>query len=135
MAITGNLKHTWSTSIKNDSGAAVVADPPVIVPFDDESNGSVKIPTGETAEVDVIVDVSTIQSAFITSDKDVTVKTNAVDAAGGQTIEILAGKSANWNVFMSTANPFTPDITKMFIHNASGAVATVRWGFGVNIVA
>ena len=126
---TSNLKHTWNTSIKNDSGSSVMADPPLVIVGDAEVNFSTIVAAGETAEIDAPVTVANIQSGFLTSTKDVTIKTNAVDAAGGQTLVVPAGKSVAWNNTQSTANPFTPNITKFFIHNAGAVAATVRGGF------
>jgi hypothetical protein len=126
---TSNLKHTWSTSIKNDSGTAVLADPPLVIVGDAESNFSTIVAAGETAEVDIPITVANIQSGFITATKDVTVKTNAADASGGQTIVVPAGKSVAWNNTQTTVNPFTPNITKFFIHNAGSLASTVRGGF------
>jgi hypothetical protein len=135
MASTGTLKHTWSTTIKNDSGAAVVADPPVVVTFDSEENGAVSIPAGETAEIDAAVDVSTIQSGFMTATQDCVVKTNAADATGGETFNVPAGKSVSWNKNQASANPFTIDITKLFVKNNGTQAATFRYGFGCDLLA
>jgi len=129
MAVTPNVKHTWTTSIKNDSGTAVVADPPLVITADAEVNWAVQVPAGEVAEVDAPITVANIKSAFITSNQPVTVDTNATDGTGGQVIPIAAGKSVAWNNQMTTVCPFTPDITKFFIHNTGTALATVRGGF------
>lgn len=126
---TSNLKHTWTNNIKNDSGAAVLADPPLVIVGDAESNFSSVVAPGETAEIDCPVTVAKIQSGFITATKDVTVHTNAADGTGGQTFSVPTGKSVAWNNTMAAANPFTVNITKFFITNAGVAAATVRGGF------
>src|SRR5882724_800854 len=115
--MANNLKHTWSTSIKNDSGSPVVADPPLIVQGDAESNFSVVVDPAQTVEIDLVVPVVKIQSGFITSNQAVEVFTNAADATGGQHISLAANKAVAWNNQMSTVNPFTPTITKFFITN------------------
>ena len=129
MSITPNVKHTWTTSIKNDSGSAVVSDPPLVLTADAEENFAVQIPPGETAEVDIAITVDDIVSAFIAADHDVAVSTNAADHSGGQLINVPANQSVSWHNQMKTTNPFTPDITKLFIHNAGTAIAKVRGGF------
>jgi len=129
MAITPNLKHTWNTSIKNDSGSPVVTDAPLTITGDAETNWAVQVPAGETAEVDAPITVADIKSAFISSNVAVDVKTNAVDASGGQTINVAAGRAVAWNNQMTTVNPFTPNITKFFIHNGGTTLASVRGGF------
>lgn len=126
-----SLKHTWAQSIKNDAGASVAVDSPQVILGEAEVNFYVEAAATDTVEVDVTIDVSEIKSGFLFSDKAVTVKTNAVDAAGGQTIELAAGKAFAWNTGSTGSCPFTPDITKFYIHNAAteGAAAKVRGGF------
>ena len=129
MTITPNVKHTWSTSIKNDSGSAVVADPPLVITGDAEVNFAVQVPAGETAEVDAAITVADILSGFITGNQNIQVSTNASDGSGGQVLTIAAGKTLSWNNQQGTVSPFTPNITKFFIKNNGAALATVRGGF------
>src|SRR6266478_5253179 len=116
--MANDLKHTWTTNIKNDSGTAVVADAALIVPGNAESNFSVLVDSSATEEVDLIVPVAAIQSGFITCTKaPMTIHTNAADGTGGQTIVLTVGRTFSWNNQQATTNPFTPDITKFFITN------------------
>jgi hypothetical protein len=136
MATTPNLKHVWATTIKNDSGAAVVADPPLVVIFNAEENFCVQIPAGETAEIDCAVDVTKIKSAFITCTQSADVYTNDGTGSTGQHIVLVVGgaspvPSVYWHNGMITANPFTPAITKFFIKNNGTVAATARGGFGM----
>jgi hypothetical protein len=134
MATTPNVKHTWSTTIKNDSGAAVVADPPIVITADAEVNFSVLIPVGETAEVDAAVDVTKIKSAFVTCTQSADVYTNDSTGSTGQHIVLTVGGAAPvpsvyWHTGMITDCPFTPTITKFFIKNNGSVAATARGGF------
>ena len=126
---TSNLKHTWTLSIKNDSGSAVVADS-VVKTGDAESNFSVTVAIGESVEVDADVVVGNIVSGFLTSNAPVTVYTNSSNGAGGQAFVLDGIESAGWHNSLATGNPFTTDITKFFIDNTQGTkAATVRGGF------
>jgi hypothetical protein len=125
---TSNIKHTWTLSIKNDSGSAVVADPPLVIVGDAESNFSLLVDPSTTGEVDVVIPVDKMVSGFISADQPVTVNTNAADATGGQSIPLAGGRTLAWNDTTGT-NPFTPTITKVFVINAGTKVATVRGGF------
>lgn len=127
-----NLKHTWQTSIKNDSGAAVMADAPLIIQGNAEVNGSEVVTAGASnVEIDCTVTVAKIVSGFISSTQDVTVHTNATDGTGGQTIALTANKALAWNNASPGmgACPFTPNITKFYVNNAGSKDATVRFGF------
>ena len=131
-----SVKHTWTTSIKNDSGAAVVTDPPLVLTANAEHNFDVTVAPSTTVEVDMPVTVADIISAFLTTDKAVTVKTNS-NSTPVQTFTLqdkAAGNvnSVSWNNQMpaTSTNPFTSNITKFYITNASStATATVRGGF------
>lgn len=134
-----SVKHTYTTSIKNDSGAAVVTDNPVVIAGNAEHNFSITVPPLTTVEVDMPVTVADILSGFLTTDKAVTIKTNSVttpiqtftlqDKGVGLT------SSLAWNNQMpaTATNPFTTNITKFFVTNASStATAQVRGGFILN---
>lgn len=130
-----SLKHTWTTQIKNDAGAAVTTDLPLVILGEAEINFYVECAgSGGSQEIDVTVDVSEIKSAFLSSDKDVEIDTNATDGTGGQVITLTANKAFAWNNQMTFANPFTPDITKIFVHNAGTTTAKVRGGFLVGTI-
>ncbi len=124
-----SLKHTWSTQIKNDAGAAVTTDAPLVILGEAEVNFYVEVAASGTEEIDVAVTVADIQSGFLSSDKAVTIDTNASNGAGGQEIELTANKAFAWNTQMTFANPFTPNITKIFVHNNGATTAKVRGGF------
>jgi len=128
--VTPVIKHTWTTSIKNDSGAAVVADPPLVCLGTAEHNFEIQVAAGATEEVDMPVTVADIVSGFLSSTQPGTVKTNAADAAGGQTFTFVSPtKAVTWNNALATACPFTPNITKFFCHNTGSVAATFRGGF------
>ncbi|SRR6266481_6444896 len=132
-----SVKQTWTTSIKNDSGATVVTDPSVIISGPAEGNFSVTVPPLTTVEVDDCpVTVADIASGFITTDKAVTVKTNS-NSTPIQTFSLQTQGVGNINTVsynntmpVTVTNPFTTNITKWFVTNASSTLtANVRGGF------
>ncbi len=132
MAGASIIKHTWQTTIKNDSGSAVATDTPLVLVGDAEANFAGQVASGQTMEIDVTIPVAKIVSGFVYSDQAVTVNTNAADATGGQSIALSAKKSFGWNNTMVASNPFTPTITKIFIINSGTSTANVRGGFLLN---
>ena len=130
-----SLKHTWTTTIKNDAGGAVTSDNPLVLTGESETNFYVDVAATSVVIVEVAVDVSNIISGFLTSDKDITIFTNDATGATGQTITLLANKAFAWNNTMTFTNPFTVDITKFYCDNDPGAtLAKVRGGFLTNQV-
>jgi hypothetical protein len=123
------LKHTWSNTIKNDSGSNVLADPPLVIIGDAETNFSVQTAPGTTDEIDATVPVAKILSGFVSSDQPVTVYTNDNTGSSGQVIPLPGGRSLSWNNTQTGPNPFTPTITKFFVTNLGTKVANVRAGF------
>jgi hypothetical protein len=124
MAVTANVKHTWTPRIQGYSGTAY--DSPVVINGNGGVLFNVVIPAGETAEVDdAPVTVAKIKSCFITSTQAADVNTNAADGAGGQTFSLLANRAVSWHEGMLTDCPFTPDVTKWFIKNNGAVPATV----------
>jgi hypothetical protein len=127
---SANIHHTWTTSIKNDSGAAVTPDPPLILVGDGEVNFSQTLNPGDlNIEVDVTITVLKIISAFVNSTQACTMYTNSSTGSGGQAITLQPNLSVSWNNTQTTACPFTPNITKFFLNNPSASVATERGGF------
>ena len=74
------------------------------------------------------VDVSACVLIYMKSTQDVTVETNAIDATGGNTLNLKANEPYVWWTNAPFVNMFTADIvTNVFITNASGAEATVTF--------
>ena len=77
-------------------------------------------------EVAFTCDFSQLEGILITSDKAITIETNASDHAGGQEIAIAAGVPFLWLKSSGITCPITADVTKLFITNASGTAANVK---------
>lgn len=102
---------------------------------DSEAGYDGTIPKGEAPvqqEVDVAIDVSKLAALGFYSDQAVTIHTNAVNGAGGNTLSIGAGELLAWrsNDPAGAACPLTLDVTKLYITNASAVVdakVKLRW--------
>jgi hypothetical protein len=70
--------------------------------------------------------IANLKALFIVSDRDVTLETNSSSAAD-DTIALKAGRPLMWD---STAgyfdNPFSVDVTALYLSNAGNAAATVK---------
>src|SRR5689334_21758292 len=127
---SSNIKHTCTFAVKNDSGAAVTPNPPLVITGDAEANFAQVLNAGETnVEVDITVTAGKILSGFVNSTQACTMYTNSTTGSGGQVITLQANVSVSWNNSMATPCPFTPTITKFFLNNPSGTTATERGGF------
>lgn len=122
-----SLKHTYSLSVKNDSGSAVVAAT-YLYTASSEENFNDTAPFGDTLEIDLPVDVSTIVSFYVVSNKAVTLKTNN-NITPDQTFVLVANEPLWWNTDQTGLNPLTTDITTLFFVNGGLADATVKGGF------
>lgn len=87
------------------------------------------ITTGTTdQQFSLTIDVSQVKAFWLESDRNVTVETNAIDASGGNTLNLIANEPYIW--WSTDLNSFklTADVTTMYITNTSGATATIYCG-------
>lgn len=83
----------------------------------------VTVPDSTTdQQVDIGIDVSTIEAIYMLSDQDIAVETNN-GTTPDDTISLAANKPYVWTADGYFANPFSADITALFLTNASGAAA------------
>jgi hypothetical protein len=126
-------KHTFTLAWRTGTGATkstaveVTGDTEINVP-------DLTVAAADTDEaVTIGIDVSELQSAYITSDKDVTLKTNSTGSPA-DTLTIKANKPLVWYKDSGQANPFTSgtDVTSLHFANAGAADAVVNACFLVN---
>ncbi len=89
----------------------------------------IEVPIGALAtdtEIALVVDVSQVTFFWMFCDGAVQIETNAVNAAGGQTIQLGASKNFIWESGSGIANPLTLDITKIFVTNAVNTARTLK---------
>lgn len=97
-----------------------------------ETNRNVAAPAATVTEVDVDFAFADLKRVLVISDKDFSLKTNS-SGSPADTIAIKAGKPFVWEADTGYFdNPFTVDVTSIFIDNGAGAVANVQMYFLVN---
>jgi hypothetical protein len=123
--------HTWKTSVTVPGLSTLPADPPVVLTGDNSVDVSLLVSAGTTAEIDVgTIDLTKVVSFVLHSTQvAVTVNTNDVAAAGGQSIALGAAKALGWNNTMTLATPLTENISKFFVINGGAKDTVFRAGF------
>ncbi|HEY1188101.1 MAG TPA: hypothetical protein VGE74_10615 [Gemmata sp.] len=86
-----------------------------------ESNPDVPGSTTNQEEV-IAFPYATLLEVFISSDVTLTLKTNS-SSVPDDTITITAGKPLVWYAGCGLANPFTADVTKIYLTNATSGTA------------
>ncbi len=76
-------------------------------------------------EVGFELDVSAVRSFYLNSSQDVLLETNAIDATGGNAINLLADIPYIWHLTSYDSFLLTLDVTVLYFTNASGAIATI----------
>lgn len=120
MAIT----HTITTVL---SGASVGLSGSFGVTSDREQYFDVAL-DASAIDVEAILDFeeADLKSFFYICDKDTTLKTNSTGSAD-DTFTIPANKPFLWNAVMLIDNPFTADVTHIYITNAEAEAGTARF--------
>lgn len=85
-----------------------------------------QIPVATDTPLAIALDVSQAKSVFILSDRDITIETNATNAAGGNTLALKANIPYVWITNKYHSLVFTSDITIAYVTNASGGVARLE---------
>jgi hypothetical protein len=111
MSVSHQHSNQFSRSGETISGSVTVTG-------EGEPNLDVTVAANQTnKEVDYVLDVSTVTSLWLYSDKDLTIKTNSTSAPD-DTIALKAGVPLPWE---STTgyfdNPLTVDVTKFYLTN------------------
>lgn len=90
---------------------------------------AVEIPDASTDfEVSVSFLLAKLKGYILKSDRAITIETND-GTTPGDTIAMAAGQEREWLLGDDIAGVFTDDVTKLFITNASGGVATLTGEF------
>lgn len=135
MAGQSTLTHVWATTVKNDTGSAVLADTQTLT-GSNEFNQKISVVAGQVAEMDCgSLPFAKIVSMFLNCDQAVDIYTNASDGTGGQHIALAAKKAYSWNNLLPTACPITANITKIYVNNSNGVnTANFVAGFLMNLL-
>lgn len=76
----------------------------------------------ENAEVDMDFIAANLKSIYILSDQNLTVKTND-SSSPDDTITVAANTPFAWNTVQAADNPFTADVSKVYLTNESSTSA------------
>ena len=85
-------------------------------------------------EVDLVVDISQIQSVIIKADKAMTLYFNeASTGSPSKTLALVAGQAFQWDNLSGATNPWgSTDITKVFVTKAGSGAARLQMEFLVD---
>jgi len=121
MAYTGNLRISgW---IDNDT--------PIELTISESAGQVIKIDESwATATSDQEIAIAFLRAKLkmvrMSSDYAITIETNATDHAGGDEFVLVANEPVIWWDGCLLTNPFTQNVTKMYLTNASGSTARFR---------
>ncbi len=79
-------------------------------------------------EVDLAFPFAKVLAFCIVATRAVTVFSNAVNGAGGDTLAIPAGGVLTWNANDIEACPFTIDVTKLYVTNGHATLGILAGG-------
>lgn len=120
MSITGNIQITVDVGgVSVTSSNQVTGSGAVIV--------NENIPD-ESVDLEVVVplDFSALKIFYMESDQDLTIETNSASEPD-DTIALTAGQPILYSSDMGeSANPFSADVTTLYVANASGSDATLK---------
>lgn len=115
---------TLLTTYKNNAGT--FASGQISVTGGDEDDFSFTVAAATTNDSHPLaLAVATMGGVCLISDVPVTIKTNSTSAPGN-TITLAAGVPLAWMTGAAGANPFTVDVTALYITNAGTAPAHVQ---------
>ena len=122
MAFTHTTRTQWTSPNGGVNIAASVSET-----GDAEQNRSLAIEASTAdQEFDLDFAYADLQSIYMLASADMTVETNAADHSGGDEIALVANVPYSWTVSSGVANPFTADVTKIFVSPDSAAASTLE---------
>lgn len=111
------------TVSRNVTGGGLTVSQDTTVTGDNTNKFEVTVGTSVTDDLlNISLDVDKIKGYYIHANNTLQIETNAVDATGGNTLNLVANEPL---VFMGDTdlytNLLTLDVTKMYLTNASGS--------------
>jgi hypothetical protein len=124
------IQRTLSISI-GDTVTGIQAQ--VTLSAEGEAARIVPIPEAAETEVDFGLEIARAEYLFIVADKALTINTNAAaDGAPDDTLELVAGVPIVWTADSGQVNPFTANVTSLFVTNDGADAATLRILAGID---
>ena len=97
-----------------------------VITADGEDNRDPVIPDSTTDQlVNMTIDISQLKSIYISTDNTVTLETNNATTPI-DTLTITPDQPVDWQVGDVHSNPFSADVTAIYLTNNSGSVANVK---------
>lgn len=123
------LTHTWTTRIAAPGLPSLPIDAALTISGNAVTEVEESVAPSATVEIDIgtIVKTTIVSLVLNSAAAGLTVNTNTVSGATGQSIALAAGKSFTWNNTLDSVAfplPITSNISKFFLINA-GAVSAV----------
>lgn len=84
------------------------------------------MPVATDTPLAITLDVSQVKSCYMVSDRNIKIETNATNAAGGNTIDLIAGIPYEWYTNKYNSFLLTADVTIAYVTNASGGAARLQ---------
>ena len=115
---------------QNASGGGLSKSQATVVTGDNSYGLETVVAIGAADDLLIIaLDYDEIRGLYILSDQDLTINTNSTGAPD-DTIELIANEPLEWHKFATPGeeyftNPFTVDVTKMYLTNGSGVEANL----------
>jgi hypothetical protein len=123
MAFTHRIAKTWT------SGAGGRVSATVTSTADAEDNRTLIIETAVTNQaVTLSILADELKSIYMVSTQTVTVKTNQTgpEPLPDDTLTLTAGIPLTWTNQDGAANPFSEDVSVLYVTNTSGETATIQ---------
>lgn len=118
MAVTHSIRYSY-----NDGSETI--NNTVTETSEAEINIDLSAPIANDTQVAFAAVRSRMKMFFMVSDQDLTVETNS-SSAPDDTISLIANVPFIWHNTGPEANPFSADITALFLTNASAAAAAFK---------
>ena len=119
-----SFTHTIRTLFSAAGGASLSGSVATVADAEDNRDIVVAGSTNDFA-VALTLAVANLKSFYALSDKDVLIETNS-STVPPNTLSLKAGIPYSWTAAGALTNPFTTNITSLFISNANPAAATVQ---------
>ena len=122
----GAITHTIRTQWTSPNGGVDLSGT-VSESADAEQNRSLAIAaTTADQEFDLDFPYADLKSIYMLASVDMTVETNAADHTGGDEISLVANVPFSWTESSGETNPFTADVTAIFVSPDSAAASTLE---------
>ncbi len=120
-----SITHTTRTQWTSPNGGVEISGT-VSETADAEQNRSLAIAAAADQEFDLDFLFADLKSVFMLATEAMTVETNATDHAGGDEIELVADVPFAWTASSGLPNPFTANVTKIYVTAATAGQLDIR---------